>query len=57
MEIIGAYGAVPSRNTSHGMTGVFDGFGYYPIRVAPADADVEELIEPGVQVCIAAGNN
>jgi len=47
-----------ARNTSYGMTGVFDGSGYrHPIRVASVDADVEELIEAGVHVCIAAGNN
>ncbi len=47
-----------SRVTAYGMTGRFDGAGYrHPVRVASVDADVEELIEAGVIVCIAAGNN
>ena len=28
-----------------------------PVRIASVDADVEELIDEGVHVCIAAGNN
>lgn len=47
-----------SKLTAYGMTGAFDGTGYrHPIRVASVDADIEELIEAGVTVCIAAGNN
>jgi len=47
-----------SRNTAYGMTGVFDGIGYqHPIRIASVDADVEELIDEGVNVVIAAGNS
>ena len=46
-----------SKVSSYGMTGAFDGVGYrHPIRIASVDADVEELIEAGVTVCIAAGN-
>ena len=47
-----------SKLTAYGMTGAFDGTGYrHPIRVASVDADVDELIEAGVTVVIAAGNN
>lgn len=47
-----------TKLTAYGMTGRFDGIGYrHPLRVASVDADVEELIEAGVTVCIAAGNN
>ena len=47
-----------SKNTAYGMTGAFDGTGYrHGVRVASVDADVEELIEAGVHVVIAAGNN
>ena len=47
-----------AKLTAYGMTGAFDGTGYrHPARVASVDADIEELIEAGVTVCIAAGNN
>lgn len=47
-----------SKLTAYGMTGAFDGSGYrHPTRVASVDADVDELIEAGVVVCIAAGNS
>jgi subtilisin family serine protease len=47
-----------SKNTAYGMTGAFDGTGYrHGVRIASVDADVEELIEAGVHVVIAAGNN
>lgn len=47
-----------SKLTAYGMTGAFDGTGYrHPTRIASVDADVEELIEAGVTVVIAAGNN
>ena len=57
----GSYRGTPwSGNTKvngYGMTGAFDGVGYrHPTRIASVDADVEELIEAGVTVCIAAGN-
>ena len=46
-----------SKVTAYGMTGSFDGAGYrHPVRIASVDADLEELIEAGVIVCIAAGN-
>jgi subtilisin family serine protease len=40
------------------MVGVFTGVGYrHVVRVASVDADIEELIDEGVHVCIAAGNS
>ena len=33
------------------------GFYRFPVRVASVDADVEDCIDAGVHVCIAAGNN
>jgi len=47
-----------TRDTSRGMVGVFTGVGYrHVVRVASVDADIEELIDEGVHVCIAAGNS
>jgi len=47
-----------ARNTGYGMTGVFDGIAYrHPIRVASVDTDMDELIEGGVNVVVAAGNS
>ena len=47
-----------SKNAAYGMTGVFDGIAYrHPIRVSSVDVDMDELIEAGVNVCVAAGNN
>jgi len=46
------------RDETKGMVGRFDGLGYrHVVRVATVDADVEELIDAGVHVCIAAGNS
>jgi hypothetical protein len=46
-----------ARDTSKGMTGVFTGSAYrHPVRVGSIDSDVQELIDEGVIVCIAAGN-
>jgi hypothetical protein len=46
------------RDTSKGMTGYFDGIGYrHPVRIASVDTDVQELIDAGVHVVIAAGNS
>ena len=46
------------RDTSKGMTGSFDGIGYkHPVRIASVDTDVQELIDAGVHVVIAAGNS
>ena len=43
--------------TDYGMIGGFDGAGYkHGIRVSSVDIDVEELLDEGVHVCIAAGN-
>lgn len=47
-----------SRRTDYGMTGSFTGLYYrHPVRIASVDADVQELIDAGVHVCIAAGNS
>jgi plastocyanin len=58
----GSYrGSEWSGNTKvdgYGMTGSFDGTGHrHPARLASVDADVDELIDAGVTVVIAAGNN
>lgn len=46
-----------TRRTDYGMIGSFDGLGYrFGVRVASVDVDIEELIDAGVHVCIAAGN-
>ena len=42
------------KNTAYGMTG--SPSGRHPVRVASVDVDIEELIDEGVIVCIAAGN-
>lgn len=47
------------RDTAKGMIGSFYSltFGYrFGIRVASVDADVDEMIDAGIHVCIAAGN-
>lgn len=47
-----------TRQTQFGMIGAFDGTGYRcPVRVASVDVDIEELLDEGVHVVIAAGNN
>jgi len=47
-----------ARDTTKGMVGVFTGIGYrHVVRVASVDVDLEELIDAGVHVCIAAGNS
>jgi subtilisin family serine protease len=43
-----------TKNTAYGMTGT--PAGRHPVRVASVDVDIEELIDEGVIVCIAAGN-
>jgi len=46
------------RQTNYGIINNFDGSSYsFPIRVGSVDVDVEELIDAGVVVCIAAGNS
>lgn len=57
----GSYRGTPwagtARRADYGMIGSFDGLGYrFGVRVASVDVDLEELIEAGVHVCIAAGN-
>ena len=42
-----------SPNSSYGMINIT---GRVPVRVASVDTDLEELIEAGVTVCVAAGN-
>lgn len=55
----GSYRGTPwsgtSKNTAYGMTGSPSNF--HPVRVASVDVDIEELIDEGVIVCIAAGND
>lgn len=47
-----------TRQTDKGMTGAFDGTGYrHPTRVASIDTDIQEMIDAGIHVCIAAGNS
>lgn len=58
----GEYRGVPwtgtLRDTNRGMTGNFDGTSFnHPYRVASVDVDVQELIDEGVHVVIASGNN
>ena len=43
-----------TKDTFYGMTG--NPAGRHPVRVASVDVDIEELIDEGVIVCIAAGN-
>ena len=43
---------------TYGLYNYYAGFGYRaPLRVTSVDTDVDELIDEGVHVCIAAGNN
>ncbi len=47
-----------SRDTSKGMIGSSSLFGYrHAVRVSSVDSDLQELIDEGVHVCIAAGNS
>jgi subtilisin family serine protease len=54
----GVYRGTPwsgsSKNTAYGMTGT--PAERHPVRVASVDVDIEELIDEGVIVCVAAGN-
>ena len=57
----GVYRGTPwsgsSRDATKGMIGADDGTGIaYPTRVAAIDVEIQELIDAGVHVCIAAGN-
>ena len=43
---------------TYGFYPYYRGFVYrYPVRVASVDADVEDCVDAGVHICIAAGNN
>lgn len=58
----GTYRGVPwtgtTKDVARGMTGNFDGISFnHPYRVASVDVDVQELIDEGVHVVIASGNN
>lgn len=47
-----------TRQTQFGMIGSFTGVSYrHVVRVASVDVDVEEMIDEGIFVCIAAGNS
>ena len=47
-----------SRETQYGMVGAFTLSGYaYVTRVASVDTDVQEMIDAGIHICIAAGNS
>jgi subtilisin family serine protease len=47
------------RKTEYGMVGVLAGLGQYAhnIRVGSIDSDVQEMIDAGIIVCVAAGNS
>ena len=58
----GSYRGTPwagaARRPDYGMVGAFTVFGYrYVTRIASVDVDVQELIDAGVHVVIAAGNS
>lgn len=47
-----------SRRTDYGMTGnLSSGFYRHPARVGSVDSDVQEMVDAGIIVCIAAGNS
>lgn len=57
----GNYRGVPwigtSRRTDYGMIGAFDGFSYrHSVRVGYIDVSIQEMIDAGIHICIAAGN-
>ena len=46
-----------SRRTDYGMIGSFDGVSYrHSVRVGYIDVSIQEMIDAGIHVCIAAGN-
>lgn len=58
----GSYRGVPwsgtSRDTSKGMVGTSTIYGYrHGVRISSVDSDLQELLDEGVHVCIAAGNS
>ena len=45
------------RQPLYGMVEAYDGTGFtFPVRVASVDADIDEMIDAGINVVIAAGN-
>lgn len=47
-----------TRQTQYGMIGQFDGTNYRcDIRVGPVDVDIEEMLDEGIHICVAAGNS
>lgn len=47
-----------TRRTDYGMIGQFDGVSYWTdVRVESVDVDVQEMIDEGIHICIAAGNS
>lgn len=45
------------RWSNYGLVPLFDGTFYYTnVRIGSADSDVQEMIDEGIHVCIAAGN-
>ena len=47
-----------TRQTAYGMVGVFDGSMYgHGARISYIDVSIQEMIDAGIHVCIAAGNN
>lgn len=57
----GVYRGTPwtgsARRQDFGMIGSFDGFGFqHPVRLVSIDTDVQECIDAGIHVFIAAGN-
>jgi subtilisin family serine protease len=47
-----------SRRTDYGMVGSTDGVNFYfGIRVSAVDADIEEMIDEGIHICVSAGND
>ena len=46
-----------SRQTQYGMIGALTAYGYrFGVRVTSVDTDVQEMIDAGIHVCVAAGN-
>ena len=46
-----------TRQPLYGMVEAYDGTGFtFPVRVASVDADIDEMIDAGINVVIAAGN-
>jgi len=56
-----SFSQVPTTHmiNTYGFQSYQTGFSVYrfPVRIASVDADVEDLVDAGVHVCIAAGNN